>query len=84
MARRQFSKDQKMQMVKEIMQTGNASLVARRNNVADSVIRRWLDKYKQYGDAAFGPPWKAERGKPSPLPVRLPYSALHRPRVAVS
>lgn len=66
MTRRQFSKEQKLQMIKEILQTGNASLVARRNNVRDSVIRRWLDKYKQFGEAAFEQP-RAAGAAPNPL-----------------
>lgn len=70
MTRRQFTKEQKMQMVKEIIQTGNASLVARRNNVRDSVIRRWLDKYKQYGEAAFEQP-RAVATLPNPLAAQM-------------
>jgi transposase-like protein len=54
MARREFSKEQKIQIVKEVMQTGNISVVARRYDIRNSVIGRWLDKYRQYGEAAFG------------------------------
>ncbi len=70
MTRRQFTNEQKIQMVKEILQTGNTSLVARRNNVRDSVIRRWFEKYKQYGEAAFEQP-KAAVAFPDPMAARV-------------
>lgn len=53
MTRRQFTAEQKMQIVREIVETGNVTLVARRNGIRDTVIRRWHEKYRQQGEAAF-------------------------------
>ncbi|WP_207707637.1 transposase [Desulfofundulus thermobenzoicus] len=49
MARKQYSPEQKMQMVKEVMETGNASIVGRRYDVAPSLISRWVRTYKNNG-----------------------------------
>ena len=39
----------KMQIVKEAMETGNASIVARRHDIAPSLVARWTRCYKRYG-----------------------------------
>ena len=51
--RRQFTAEQKMQIVREIVETGNVTLVARRHGIRDTVIRRWHEKYRQQGESAF-------------------------------
>lgn len=53
MKRRQFTKEEKLQVVKEIVQTGNISVVARRHDIRNSVVGRWFGKYKQRGEAGF-------------------------------
>ena len=49
MAKKQYSPEIKMQIVKETMETGNASIVARRYDVAPSLVARWTKCYKKYG-----------------------------------
>ncbi|MQL51625.1 transposase [Desulfofundulus thermobenzoicus] len=49
MTRKKYSPEQKMQIVKEAMETGNASIVGRRYDVAPSLISRWVRTYKKHG-----------------------------------
>jgi transposase len=49
MVKKQYSPEMKMQIVKEAMETGNASLVARRHDLAPSLVARWTRCYKRYG-----------------------------------
>ncbi|MGB9846810.1 MAG: transposase [Desulfotomaculales bacterium] len=49
MNRKQYSPEMKMQIVKEALETGNASIVARRHDIASSLVARWVRYYKQYG-----------------------------------
>ncbi|MGI6413673.1 MAG: transposase [Syntrophomonadaceae bacterium] len=51
--RRRHSMETKLKVVKEVLETGNASLVARRYDLSSSMVSKWVRKYKQYGDAAF-------------------------------
>jgi transposase-like protein len=39
----------KIQIVKETLETGNASIVARRHDIAPSLVARWARCYKRYG-----------------------------------
>ena len=56
-----------MQIVKEAMETGNASIVARRHDIAPSLVARWTRYYKQYG--TFYPQGRTRRtGKESASP----------------
>lgn len=54
MTRKQYPPEIKMQIVKEAMETGNASIVARRHNIAASLVARWVRCYKRHG--TFYPP----------------------------
>jgi len=49
MTRKQYSPEMKMQIVKEAIETGNASIVARRHDIAPSLVARWTRCYKRYG-----------------------------------
>ncbi|MEW6275571.1 MAG: transposase [Bacillota bacterium] len=49
MNRKQYSPEMKMQIVKETLETGNASIVARRYDIAPSLVARWVRCYKRYG-----------------------------------
>ncbi len=49
MVRKQYSPEMKMQIVKETLETGNASIVARRHDIAPSLVARWARCYKRYG-----------------------------------
>lgn len=51
--RRRHSMETKLKVVKEVLETGNASLVARRYDLSSSMVSKWVRKYKQYGDTAF-------------------------------
>ncbi len=42
-----------MQVVKEMLETGSTSLVARRHGIRDSVMCRWVQKFKERGEGAF-------------------------------
>lgn len=53
MNRKHYSPEMKMQIVKEALETGNASIVARRHDIAPSLVARWTRCYKRYG--AFYP-----------------------------
>jgi len=50
MTRKQYSPEMKMQIVKEAIETGNASIVARRHDIAPSLVARWTRCYKRYGN----------------------------------
>lgn len=63
MNRKRYSSEMKMQVVKEALETGNASIVARRHDIAPSLVARWVRYYKRYG--AFRPPTGALRTKNS-------------------
>lgn len=45
LTKKQYSPDIKMQIVKEAMETGNASIVARRHNIAPSLVACWARCY---------------------------------------
>lgn len=51
--RRQHSVETKLKVVKEVLETGNAALVARRHDLSSSMVSKWVRQYKQYGEAAF-------------------------------
>ena len=53
MKRRRHSIDKKLRVVKEIQETGNATLVARRYELSPGLVSRWYREYKRYGEAAF-------------------------------
>lgn len=49
MTRRKYTPEMKMQIVKEAMETGNGSIVARRHDISSSLVNRWVRTYKKYG-----------------------------------
>lgn len=49
MRRNKYSDELKIQVVKEAMETGNASIVARRHDISPSLVNRWVGNYKRYG-----------------------------------
>ena len=53
MVRRQFTREQKLQIVREVLETGSASMVARRHDIRDSIVSRWVRKFKELGEGAF-------------------------------
>jgi transposase len=46
MKRKRYSQDFRMQVVKEALETGNASLVARRYEIHNGVVNRWVREYQ--------------------------------------
>jgi transposase len=42
MKRKQYSPDFKKQVVKEAVEVGNASIVARRHNLSEGMVSRWI------------------------------------------
>ena len=53
MKRKQYSPELKKQIVKEVLETGNASIVARRHDISASLVNRWVKSYKEYGENVF-------------------------------
>ncbi|MBT9151783.1 MAG: hypothetical protein DDT40_01979 [candidate division WS2 bacterium] len=49
LTKKQYSPEMRIQIVKETLETGNASIVARRHEVAPSLVARWTKCYKRYG-----------------------------------
>ena len=49
MIKKQYSPEMKMQIVKETLETGNASIVARRHEIGPSLVARWVRWYKRHG-----------------------------------
>ncbi|HHV78147.1 MAG TPA: transposase [Firmicutes bacterium] len=47
MARGQFTREQKLQIVREVLGTGSTSIVACRHSIRDSVAGRWVRKFKE-------------------------------------
>ncbi|WP_438938594.1 transposase [Alicyclobacillus suci] len=45
MLRRKFSQQFKEQVVKECLETGNVSIVARKHNILSNVVNRWVRQY---------------------------------------
>lgn len=52
-ARRRHSAETKLKVVRESLETGNATLVARRHDLAPGLVSKWVRQYKQYGETAF-------------------------------
>ena len=52
-SRRRHSAETKLRVVKETLETGNVSIVARRYDLSSSMASKWVRQYKQYGEAAF-------------------------------
>lgn len=46
MKRKRYSQDFRMQVVKEALETGNASLVARRHEIHNGIVSRWVREYQ--------------------------------------
>jgi transposase len=51
MTRNKHSKEFKLQIIKEAMETGNKAAVARRYEIAANMLRRWM---KEYEEGKFG------------------------------
>lgn len=51
--RRRHSAETKLRVVKEALETGNGTIVARRHDLSSSMVNRWVRQYQQYGEAAF-------------------------------
>lgn len=49
MERRKFTTQFKQQIVRECNETGNITLVARKHDINDNVIRRWVKQAEQNG-----------------------------------
>jgi len=49
LTKKQYPPEIKMQIVKEAMETGNASIVARKHDISASLVNRWVRNYKKHG-----------------------------------
>jgi transposase len=56
--RRKFSQKFKEQVVKECMETGNVSIVARKHEIGANVVNRWMRQYKS-GELSSTKPYAA-------------------------
>jgi transposase len=52
MERRKFSAEFKQQVVRECLETGNISVVARRHDLRPNLVRKWVRQYRQNGGAS--------------------------------
>lgn len=59
MVRRKFSQKFKEQVVKECLETGNVSIVARKHEIRSNVVNRWVTLYKN-GGLSTGKPGAGE------------------------
>jgi len=57
--RRNFTEEYRTQIVKEVLETGESGLVARRHNLHPNLVSRWVTSYKEYGKTITSPPPKA-------------------------
>ena len=74
MRRKTYTREFKIRAVKEAIETGNCTVVARRYEVHPSMVAKWVRQYKQRGPAAF------QRGKKSVQTIAGPreLQELHR------
>lgn len=52
-SRRRHTPETKLRVVKEALETGNVSVVARRYELSSSMASKWVRQYRQYGETAF-------------------------------
>jgi transposase len=52
MERRKFSAEFKQQVVRECLETGNISVVARRHDLRPNLVSKWVRQYRQSGGTA--------------------------------
>ncbi|MCL6577537.1 transposase [Kyrpidia sp.] len=60
MERRKYSEEFKRQVVEQVLAVGNASVVARKHNIHDSVVGRWV-RQAQAGKGNFKTQTPAEQ-----------------------
>lgn len=53
MRRKSYTREFKIRVVQEAIETGNNTVVARRYEVHPSMVARWVRQYKKRGEAAF-------------------------------
>jgi len=53
MKRKKYSPEFKLKVVKEAIETGNNSLVARNHQLGSSMVSRWVRQYKAVGENNF-------------------------------
>lgn len=51
--KRRHTAETKLRVVKEALETGNGSVVARRYDLSSSMVNKWIREYRQHGEAAF-------------------------------
>jgi transposase len=53
LSRRRYDADFKIRVAKEVIETGNGSIVGRRYDIAPAVVNRWARAYENHGPGAF-------------------------------
>jgi len=48
-SKRTFSEDYRVKVVKEVLETGETGLVARRHDLHPKLVSRWVNNFKKYG-----------------------------------
>jgi transposase len=61
MTRRNYSADFKLQVVQEVLETGNNAVVARKHDINANMLARWVRQYKENHEVM------ASRGKPNQM-----------------
>ncbi len=52
-ARRRYSVETKIRVMKEALETGNGAIVAKRYDLSAGMVNRWIREHIKYGDTAF-------------------------------
>ncbi len=66
MHRKRYDAEFKIRVVREAIETGNGSIVARRYDIAPVMVSRWVRSYKAHGPAAFDGKNKKTRSSQDP------------------
>jgi len=69
LTRKQYSPEQKLQIIKEALETGNASIVARRHDISTSLVSKWVRQYKREGTGV--PQGEKQRKTHNKCPVTI-------------
>ena len=78
MSRRHHSASFKLTVVREAMETGSGTLVARRHDLSPSLVNRWVRKYRALGEAAFDARARSKRTASSAVASLKELRALER------
>lgn len=53
--KRNFTEDYRVKVVKEVLETGESGLVARRYDLHPNLVSRWVSNFRKYGQTTVSP-----------------------------